>query len=264
MPRQVKSLLYYNAMAEGDWLKNMRKGVYYLTEAKKDFETSYLAVRTLEGRVLSDEEVKRLPISRQLPKEWKKREWTTRKFTVYLQEKQPKRILEIGCGNGWFSHVLSHSANEVYGLDVGARELEQAARCFQKNGLFFLCCDNWSILPEAYFDHIIFNGSVHYFEPDSAFWNKLMSLLRSDGEIHLLDTSFYSKEDVIDAQERSTAYFSSLGESKAVDYYHHLTHDDLPPNAEILYRPSRMLNRLFPARSPFPWIRIQRASYTFK
>lgn len=251
-------------MAEDDWLINMRKGVYYLTEPKEDFEASYLAVRTLEGRVLSDDEVKELPHSRWLPLEWKKRDWTARKFTSYLQEKQSTRLLEIGCGNGWFSNLLADSDNEVYGLDVGKLELEQAARCFEKEGLVFLCCNDWCLLPKAFFDLIVFNGSAHYFKSDTAFWNGLMSLLTPSGEIHLLDTPIYNREEVISARQRSADYFSSLGEAKAIDYYHHLSHDALPPNAEILYRPSRMLNRINSSRSPFPWIRIQRASYTFK
>lgn len=249
-------------MAQGDWLNNPRNGVHYLTEAKEDFEASYLAVRTLEGRVLSDEEVRRLPDSNWLPLEWKKRAWTAQKFLSYLRKKDAGRVLEIGCGNGWFSNYLAHDSIEVFGLDVGSLELEQAARCFNRKGLYFLCCKDWATLPKGYFNLIVFNGSVHYFEPEREFWQRLMDLLSPKGEIHLLDTPVYPREEVSNARQRSVEYFSKLGEEKAAEYYHHLSRENLPENAEFLYRPSRILNRLNPTRSPFPWIRIQKESYT--
>lgn len=244
-------------MAENDWLTNLQNGVYYLTPPKKEFEASYIAVRTLEGRVLNDEAVQLLPKSDFNPDEWRKRSHTLEQFSAYLNRRKPERILEIGCGNGWFSNVISKPGREVYGLDVGALELEQAARCFPKDHLCFLCCSDWSLLPAHYFDIIVFNGSVQYFEMSTQFWKAVFRLLKPGGEVHFLDTFFYSANKIEGAKKRSADYFSAMGDTKYGDYYHHLSWDMLPKKYDVLYKPSRLKNLFQKDASPFPWIRVE-------
>jgi ubiquinone/menaquinone biosynthesis C-methylase UbiE len=244
-------------MAENDWLREPQKGVHYLTPPKKEFEAAYIAVRTLEGRVLSDEAVMRLPASDFYPEEWQKRVDTLQRFSNYLDKQKPTHILEIGCGNGWFAHALTKKGREVYGLDVGALELEQAARCFPSDHLHFLCCTDWSLLPAHFFDVLVFNGSVQYFEMNAHFWNQVFRLLKPGGEVHLLDTFFYAPEEVEAAKKRSADYFSALGDVHSTAYYHHQSWDLLPKNYTVLYRPSRLKNLFRKTHSPFPWIRVQ-------
>lgn len=232
--------------------------VQYLTPPLETFETAYKKVRDAEGRWLTDDEVKRLPNiekNHPLEKEWQKRAWMLEKFTVYLEKKKPARILDIGCGNGWLTNRASNYANETLGIDVGKEELEQAARCFGSKTLQFGCCSDWSLLPTAHFDIVYFSGSFHYFQPDAAFWSLLKSLLTPDGEIHILETQFYTPEEAQKAKQRSAAYFEKLGAN--VNYYQHLSWDQLPANYEILHRPD-FRNKLFKTRSPFPWIRIRK------
>lgn len=238
------------------WLKNKEEGVYFLTPALNEFEKVYTSVRDKEGRMLSDAEVCALPNSKRLPKEWQKRTWTAERFRAYAQKKPFSKILEIGCGNGWFSNWLASEGRKVIGLDVGAIELQQAARCFQGNNVEFVCCSDWSLLPASYFDCIVFNGSLHYFQLDAAFWQQLYRMLKPQGEIHVLDTPFYTSKKAQEAWERSANYFENLGENHAINYYHQLRFDQLPADHQVLYQPSRLLNKFFSARSPFPWIKI--------
>ncbi len=247
-------------MQQSTWLIHPEHGVYFLTPPLESFEQSYTAVRNKEGRILTDEEVQRLPQSSTYAEEWEKRSWTALRFVSYVKKRGFQSVLEIGCGNGWFSALLSKDCSEVIGLDVGRLELEQAARCFPKAGLHYVCCSDWSLLPAQHFDCIVFNGSAHYFEPDGQFWESLYRILKPGGEIHLLDSNIYGREALQAAKQRSADYFSQLGETNAAAYYHHLTWDRLPANHDVLYRPSRFLNKLFSQRSPFPRIRIQRPS----
>src|SRR5688572_18830814 len=75
------------------------------------FEKLYLQVRKAEQRLYSDDEVKSLPgifSSHPHIEEWKQRKVSCERIIKYLDKKQkPLKILEIGCGNGWFSAQLA-------------------------------------------------------------------------------------------------------------------------------------------------------------
>lgn len=236
-----------------------QNGVTYLTESKEEFEKLYVKVRTIENRILDDSQVKSLPYTSPDSKyrnEWKKREFTLHKFSSYLKTKSFNNSLEIGCGNGWFTHQLSQYSKHATGLDVGRLELEQAARCFTSTRVNFVCCNDLTLLPEKEYDLIVFNASLQYFELTPQFWDTLNKKLTDKGEIHILDSPFYDTNQLEEAKRRSDSYFESLDTKKASDFYLHLEWDKLPANCEILYKPNKYLNKINKNRSPFPWIKI--------
>ena len=191
--------------------------VSYITPSKAEFEKQYKSVRDKEGRWLSDEAVKKLPkvdANNSHHEEWKKRAWMLQKFETYMSLASTNNVLDIGCGNGWMTHRISNHCETITGMDVGAEELEQAARCFGTDTTHFVCCNDWSLLPQNSFDLVYFAGSFQYFQPTAEFWNQLLGLLKPEGEIHILETKFYSKEEAKEAELRSKAYFEKLGESK--------------------------------------------------
>ena len=48
-----------------------------------------------------------------------------------LNKKQPLKILEAGCGNGWLCHRLAEIPGaQVIGTDTNFTEIQQAARVF--------------------------------------------------------------------------------------------------------------------------------------
>ena len=243
-------------MEQKSWLINKKNGVYFLTPPSSDFEDAYTAIRNKEKRLLTDENVLLLPHSKINQNEWKKRIWTLNQFEEYLTKKRFESILDIGCGNGWFTSRLSKHAETVIGLDVGVTELEQAARCFCHEKCTFICCSNWKEIPEKTFDCITFNGSAHYFDTNAEFWESLYRLLKPGGEIHLLDSPIYEAKEREFAKERSSKYFKEMGVPKAANFYKQIVWKDLPTNKKIRYRPNRFLNKLFNHRSPFPWICI--------
>lgn len=243
-------------MEQKSWLINKENGVYYLTPPSSEFEDAYTTVRSKEQRLLTDEQVLHLPQSETNSEEWRKRVWTLDYFERHMREKNVGALLDIGCGNGWFTARMTKYAKNVVGLDVGKLELEQAARCFDKEGLQFICCTDWQKIPEQSFDCITFNGSAHYFELTPQFWESLYRILRPGGEIHLLDSPIYSSKESRAAKERSVAYFNKMGVPLAAKFYKHITWDDLPKNAETNYAPNRFLNKLVKTRSPFPWVTI--------
>src|SRR5687767_2559429 len=107
------------------------------------FEEQYIRLRQKEGRLYTDEVVRQLPfVSRKDPfyREWRMRAQSAYRLHQYLQKKKrPLKILEVGCGNGWLSHLLSGIPGAVVtGLDINRKELMQATRVFQKPTLCFI------------------------------------------------------------------------------------------------------------------------------
>lgn len=242
--------------------KNEVNNVLYLTEPTQEFEEVYARVRTKENRWLSDDLVKGLPIvpnGHPHEKEWKKRVYSLNKILEILKKAGSLRILEIGCGNGWFSNKLVESGLQVDAVDIGKEELEQAARCFKSDQLRFICCNNLSLLDNSTYDTILFNASIQYFGLTRSFWELLNSKLQENGKIFIMDSPIYNENEVISAKYRSEEYFNQLNEPDASSYYKHLTWSNIPKH-KALYSPSK-LKRLFNSnQSPFPIIQINKGS----
>ncbi|MES2557644.1 MAG: methyltransferase domain-containing protein [Bacteroidota bacterium] len=244
-----------------DYLPEPQNGVHYLTPPKTAFEEVYIRLRTKEQRVHDDAFVRQLPAvpdSHPHVREWNMRRKTQERFCAFLATKNKPTVLDIGCGNGWFTAKIAPYASDIAGVDVGEEELEQAARCFGNESVKFVCCSDLLLLPEAQFDCITFNASIQYFEPSEAFWKSLFRLLKPGGEIHLLDSPIYQSTDQNGARERSANYFNEQQEPAAQGYYFHLTWDDLPASYTVRYRPGNRLFRLFKSDSPFPWVVIKK------
>ena len=103
-----------------------------LTSARaKDFQSVYIALRDLEKRLYTDDEVLQLPhvsAGHIYKKEWDVRADSCRKLVQHLSATNiPLNILEVGCGNGWLSNQLSKiNGAKVLGADINLVELNQA------------------------------------------------------------------------------------------------------------------------------------------
>lgn len=241
---------------------NAINNVLYLTEPKKSFEDIYARIREKEERWLTDDIVKMLPkvpIEHPHYNEWKKRIFSLERIIKILENSDSIKILEVGCGNGWFANTLVELEFEVDAVDVGKQELEQAARCFQHESLKFICCDDLSLLENSAYDIIIFNASLHYFDTTKKFWKILYDKLRANGKIFIMDSKIYSENEVSSAQLRTENYFNQLNEPEAAKYYRHLTWNKLPKH-QILYSPRKIGRLLNKHQSPFPMIQINKDS----
>lgn len=228
------------------------------------FEENYLAVREKENRVYSDSEVSRLPelTGHEHSNEWKLRDKSLKRVMEYFRNFSGKTILDLGCGNGWFANKLSSvPGNLVMGLDVNRPELEQAARVFSKENLIFVNGNLFELpLPENCFDVVTLNASVQYFEKLKVLIERLFCLMAPTGEIHLIDSPFYSAEHQQQAAERTRKYYEMKGIPEMAGQYFHHTYDELKPfDHQYLYKPhkkSRILQAISGRDIPFPWIKI--------
>ena len=231
----------------------------------KRFQDLYISLRNSEKRIYSDEEVLQLP---EVPagnlyrEEWKIRKESSNRLVNYLgKKKNPLRILEVGCGNGWLTHQISLLPNAVVtGIDINLVELEQASRVFANQAnLNFIYGDisSGKLLREK-FDIIVFAATVQYFQSFRGLMFLTLDLLNEDGEIHILDSHFYSLENIAAAKERSEQYFKQMGFEKMGKHYFHHSLEELELfHYEILYDANTVLNKLLKNKNPFKWICIK-------
>jgi ubiquinone/menaquinone biosynthesis C-methylase UbiE len=253
---------------------SIEEGVYILTSVSNDFEDLYIKLRTKEKRIYSDSELKLLPFasgSNPHKNEWSLRAKSFLRYKEYLNTKKDSlNILDLGCGNGWFSgHLSKIYSNNFYCLDVNLTELKQGKRVFNYDSIKFLYADIFTTeIPRASFDIIIINAAVHYFPDLKKLFNRLLSLINENGEIHIIDSPFYQVSELANAKTRTLKYYSSIGfPEMGNNYYHHSFNQISEYNNKILYNSSsfknRILNFLSVNDSPFLWICIKKEERLF-
>jgi len=250
------------------FLKNKQNGVYILSPIVNDFEEIYLKIRALEKRVVDEETLKVLPNPpKDTPnyEQWMMRKNSTRRFMQYQTFLQVKNILDVGCGNGWFSNKMAkHNPDtNVFALDINLFELKEGAKVFKYENLHFLYADVFNAdLPTNYFDIVVFNSVIQYFGDIPKLFDRIFSLLTDDGNIHIIDSPFYKPNEVEAAKKRSKDYYESLGYPSMADNYNHHSWDVLTPyNTKKMYNPTRhkLINKIKGKKdSPFCWIKIQK------
>lgn len=227
------------------------------------FSKNYISVRKKENRILSDEEIKRLPFTKKNnphAKEWQLRQKSTQRFLNYIKKKDALKILDIGCGNGWFTNAIASVSknNKIIGLDVNLTELEQAHRVFKKENIRFVCADIFKRkdLFKNSFNIIVLNGTIQYFPNFKELIQVLTTFLELGGEIHIIDSPFYKLNEIELAKKRTIDYYTQLGFFEMSSYYFHHSIDNIT-NFESLYTPKRKLLQKFLFKdTPFPWIRF--------
>jgi ubiquinone/menaquinone biosynthesis C-methylase UbiE len=229
------------------------------------FTHNYIRLRKQEGRLYTDAEVLQLPSIDPTHihyKEWQTRKKSAKRLLNYLKRKKVAlSILEIGCGNGWLSGMLSSiSQCTVTASEINTTELQQAWRVFyDKKNIEFVQEDIRAVFfDDKKFDIIIFAASVQYFASFQAIINRAILLLNEGGEIHITDSFFYKEAELEQAISRTEKYYRSCGFVAMSDFYFHHTTESLKNfNYTFLFNPGSISNKLFNKTSVFPWVCIQ-------
>ena len=236
--------------------------IYYST-ANNVFTDMYIQVRKKEKRFYTTDQVATLPdLHKDDPNysEWQLRKKSAIRFVQFLKaKKKPLNILDVGCGNGWFSNLLSTiNDSQVLGVDINIPELEQGYAVFKKSNLTFAYADLFADpeLNNQKFDIIVFNSCFQYFNEVALLLKIANGLLTKMGEIHIIDTPFYKHNEIEDARLRTHAYYKKLGFPEMSAYYFHHCFDELG-KCKIMYNPSTLL-KLLRNDSPFCWLKIEK------
>ncbi|MEP6613741.1 MAG: class I SAM-dependent methyltransferase [Mucilaginibacter sp.] len=227
------------------------------------FGDLYIDVRNQEKRVLTDCQVMFLPDIESTHihyKEWEIRKRSAKRLIDYLTEKnKPLNILEVGCGNGWLSSMLlTIKGSKVTGLDVNEPEIMQAKRLFKNEGLDFICAGfDPAMFADQKFDVILFAASIQYFPSLKNVLENALSCLSKNGEIHIVDTNFYTPNQVEGAARRTENYYTEMGYPEMAAYYFHHTVNELRAfNYRVLFNPHRLVNKIG-KKDPFYWVTVK-------
>ncbi|WP_372393460.1 class I SAM-dependent methyltransferase [Xanthomonas sp. NCPPB 3582] len=250
----------------------MVDGVFVQRSLAADpFEDRYLQVRRQEGRVYTDAQVRSLPhpggtLGASL--EWQVRALSSALLVQHLRTQAGEgAILELGCGNGWLSHLLARALQrDVCGVDVNRTELAQAARVFgHEQRVSFVAADIQTVaLSRDAFDVIVVPACIQYFPDPAALIRHLLAQLRDDGELHILDSPLYAdRQRAAESAARSLRYFTGLGVPALAGQYHQHTYATFDPfQVHWLFdprRPAARLGRLLRRRQPhFPWLCLRK------
>jgi SAM-dependent methyltransferase len=236
-----------------------------------DFERHYLPLRKQEGRLYDDlitAGLPKVPVGHPLWQEWIIRQYAADRLVSHLRKSGPGKLIEVGCGNGWLMNYLRESLNlDCAGIDMNVTELEQAERIFGHREGFTLVYGD--ILSNAFHsplaDVIVLASSIQYFPDLALVINKLLSLLRPSGEIHILDSPIYTTQEALQAKGRSAEYFRQSGHEAMTRYYFHHCWESLREfNYHLLYDPGswpNKISKMFKPVSPFPWICISHSDF---
>jgi ubiquinone/menaquinone biosynthesis C-methylase UbiE len=244
------------------------EGVFISTTALEKFapfENAYLNIREKEKRILSISEIKQLPYPEKTSVDyelWKIRGKNITRFLNHLSKRERGlKILDIGCGNGFFTNLMTEKKNKVFGVDVNLTELKQAALAFTNPDIHWYYADILNdTLPEQKFDLITFCTSFHYFENPQLLLKTCFSLLKKNGEIHIIDSPFYDEEGRKTARLNSVKHFEKMGVTDMKNYYYHNSYKALEGfHYKTLYHPKNFLRKLLRIKdSPFPWIVLKK------
>jgi ubiquinone/menaquinone biosynthesis C-methylase UbiE len=230
------------------------------------FEELYIGSRKIENRLYTDDQVRKLPQvapSHVHAGEWAIRKRSSERLIRYLERKnKPLEILEVGCGNGWLSHRISAiKKSVVMGMDINRVEINQASRVFnERTNLSFWEGGLQSLLHQKKYDVIVFAASIQYFNPFESVMENALSMLKIDGEVHIMDSFFYKPQEIEKASHRSRLYYQSIGYGEMARFYFHHSQASLKRfKYRYLFNPAALAVRLFGNRHPFAWIRIRKS-----
>ncbi len=85
----------------------------------------------------------------------------------HLLPDPPGRLLQLGCGVGWLSHILAQQHHEVLGLDIAPEAIEAANRRRDEAGLTNLSFEvgDYELFDgAASFDVVLFFDALHHAE----------------------------------------------------------------------------------------------------
>ena len=100
-----------------------------------------------------------------------------------------KRVLDIGCGNGYVLAQYARHGADVHGIDLTETALELSRRRFELAGLsgLFQRTDGDTIpYPDGFFDVVCSMGVLHHIEDPRPMLAEIRRVLRPGGEIILM------------------------------------------------------------------------------
>lgn len=187
------------SLIDGIWRCLLPERQAHFTQFINDYQT----VRAQEQRGSRDSAYYRaLPfqdLSGQFTTDWRIRAIS---FQAFLKKvltplensiQQPLSILDIGAGNGWLSNRLAERGHHLAAVDLQTNPADGLGAYAHYSTTFFRVQAEYEHLPFApgSIDLVIYNASFHYSENYNNVLAEALTILKSHGQIAILDTPLY-------------------------------------------------------------------------
>jgi SAM-dependent methyltransferase len=109
-------------------------------------------------------------------------------YQYLIDQVRDRNVLDVGCGPGYGSFILSHHARAVTGVDVDSRCIDFGRREFGRDNLEFIQADVYDlprVLPDRTFDLICALEFIEHLERPEEFLRLSRSLLAPKGRLFL-------------------------------------------------------------------------------
>jgi SAM-dependent methyltransferase len=174
-----------------------------LTDRLRRFRAAYGIARAREGRG-GEAELLALPYVAEGPlaKEWSVRARSFDALDGRWLRDGPKRILDLGAGNGWLCYRTAQSGHAPVAVDVRTDGVDGLAAAqgygLRLETLFPRVAASFERMPfrANSFDVGIFNASLHYALDLGAVLREVARVVTAGGRIFIIDSPFYRSEAV--------------------------------------------------------------------
>jgi len=109
-------------------------------------------------------------------------------YFVFNKITKGDKVLDVACGRGFGTFLLSQKAKEIIGLDIDQPSIEEAKTNFNGENLNFLLGDGRKMkFPDNYFDAVVSIETIeHLNEEDQVeFINEIKRVLKPNGRLFL-------------------------------------------------------------------------------
>ena len=96
-----------------------------------------------------------------------------------------KRVLDLGCGDGYGSFLLAQRAKEVVGIDIDRLTIENAKKKYKFKNLSFYTQDISSLSAVKLFDLVVSLQVIEHIDDDHGFLSQIKKVLKKNGTLIL-------------------------------------------------------------------------------
>lgn len=118
----------------------------------------------------------------------------------HIRVNKSNKILDVGCGYGFFVATLQHMGYQCYGYDVDQASVKIAKQLLKENNLnpklITLSDDNNISYPPETFDLVNLNYVLLYVQNWQALFREISKVLKKDGKIYLITPNYQCGYDV--------------------------------------------------------------------
>lgn len=126
-----------------------------------------------------------------------------RTLIEWLDPAPGERILDLGCGDGYYDRLIAARGANVVGVDIHARRLARARRLHQTERTRFLAMDAEELsFPDASFDKVVSFCVIEHFAREQRVVDHVARVLRSGGTFVLSADSLSHPEITPGERER--------------------------------------------------------------